>query len=50
MSLERLSKLVILSIDKEMLAELECNSLISNFVSQKVRKINFNVKIYIIYN
>ena len=50
MSLERLSKLVILSIDKEMLAELECNSLINNFVSQKVRKINFNEKIYIIYN
>ena len=42
MSLERLSKLVILSIDKEMLAELECNSLINNFVSQKVRKINLS--------
>ena len=42
MSQERLSGLVILSIDKEMLMELECNNLISNFASQKLRKINLN--------
>ena len=36
---ERLSELAILSIEKEMLAELECKNLISNFASQKVRKI-----------
>ena len=28
-----------LSIEKEMLAELECKNLISNFASQKTRKI-----------
>ena len=39
---ERLSGLVILSIEKEMLVELECKNLISNFASQKARKINFN--------
>ena len=42
MSQEILSELVILSIEKEMLAELECKNLISNFASQKARKINFN--------
>ena len=42
MSQERLSGLAILPIKKEMLAELECNNLISNFASQKARKINFN--------
>ena len=42
MSQERLSRLAILSIEKEMLAELKCKNLISNFASQKVRKINFN--------
>ena len=42
MSQERLSGLVILPIKKEMLAKLECKILISNFASQKVRKINFN--------
>ena len=41
MSRERLSELAI-SIEKEMLAELECKNLISNFASQKARKINFN--------
>ena len=40
MSQERLSGLVILSIKKEMLAEFECKNLISNFASQKARKIN----------
>ena len=42
MSQERLSELAILSIEKEILAELECKNLISNFASQKTRKINFN--------
>ena len=38
---ERLSRLVILSIEKEMLEELEYKNLISQFASQKVRKIYF---------
>ena len=38
----RLSGLTILSIKKGMLTELKCKNLISNFVSQKTRKINFN--------
>ena len=42
MSQERLSGLSILSIEKEMLVELECKNLISNFATQKSRKINFN--------
>ena len=42
MSEERLSGLAILLIEKEMLAELECKNLISNFSSWKIRKINFN--------
>ena len=42
MSQERLSILAILSIEKEMLTNLECKNLVSNFVSQKTRKINFN--------
>ena len=42
MSQKRLSELVILSIENEMLAELEYKILISNFSSQKARKINFN--------
>ena len=42
MSQERLSGLAILSIEKEILTELECKNLISNFASQKTRKINFN--------
>ena len=46
MSQERLSGLAILPIEKEMLTELECKNLISNFASQKVRKINFNWKKY----
>ena len=44
MSEERLNGLAILSIEKGMLAKLECKNLISNFASQKVRKINFNWK------
>ena len=46
MSQERLSGLAILSIEKEMLAKLEYKNLISNFASQKARKINFNWKKY----
>ena len=42
MSQERLSGLSILLIEKEMLTELKCKNLISNFASQKARKINFN--------
>ena len=41
MSQERLSGLVILSIKREMLEELEYKNLISQFASQKVRKIYF---------
>ena len=41
MSQKRLSGLVILSIEKEMLEELEYKNLISQFASQNVRKINF---------
>ena len=41
MSQERLSRLVILSIKKEMLEDLEYKKLISQFASQKVRKIDF---------
>ena len=41
MSQERWSGLVILSIEKEMLKELKYKNLISNFASQKVRKIYF---------
>ena len=38
---ERLSGLAILSIEKEMLEELKYKNLISNFASQKARKIDF---------
>ena len=41
MSQERLSNLTILSIEKDLLSKLEYKSLISDFASQKVRKINF---------
>ena len=41
MSQERLSRLAILSIEKEMLEELEYKNLISQFASQKERKIDF---------
>ena len=41
-SQERLNELAILSIEKEMLAKLECKNLISNFASQKARKINLS--------
>ena len=41
MSRERLSGLAILSIENEMLEELEYKNLISQFTSQKARKIDF---------
>ena len=41
MSQERLSGLAILSIENEMLKEVEYKNLINQFVSQKARKINF---------
>ena len=41
MSQERLSRLAILSIKNEMLKELEYKNLISQFASQKARKIYF---------
>ena len=41
MSQERLSGLTILPIEKEMLEETKYKNLISNFASQKARKINF---------
>ena len=40
MSQERLNGLAILSIEKEMLEELKYKNLISNFSSQKTRKID----------
>ena len=41
MSQERISRLAILSIENEMLEELEYKNLISQFTSQKARKIDF---------
>jgi hypothetical protein len=41
MSQERLNGLAILSIEKKMLENLEYKNLISNFASQKVRRLNF---------
>jgi hypothetical protein len=41
MSQERLNRLVILSIEKEMLKKLEYKNLISNFASQKARIMHF---------
>ena len=41
MSQEIWSRLAILSIEKEMLRELKYKNLISNFASQKARKIDF---------
>ena len=52
MSQERLSKLAILLIEKEMLEELGYKNLISQFASKNARKIDFkwNIYIYIYYN
>ena len=41
MSQEKLSGLAILSIENEILEELEYKNLISQFASSKTRKINF---------
>ena len=41
MSQERLSNLAILFIEKDLLSKLEYKSLINDFASQKVKKINF---------
>jgi hypothetical protein len=41
MSQERLNGLAILSIEKKMLENLEYKNLVSNFASQKVRRLNF---------
>ena len=41
MSQERLSELAILQIENEILKELEYKNLISQFLSQKARKIDF---------
>ena len=41
MSQEKLSGLAVLSVEKEMLKTLKYKNLISNFASQKVRKIDF---------
>ena len=41
MSQERLSNLAFLSIEKDLLSKLKYKSLISDFASQKIRKINF---------
>ena len=41
MSQKRLSELIILSIEKEMLEKLKFKNLISYFASQKARKIDF---------
>ena len=41
MSQQKLSGLAILSIENEMLEELDYKNLISQFVSQKARKIDF---------
>jgi len=40
-SQQRLNELVLLSINKEMLNEINCNNLIYNFTLHKVQKINF---------
>ena len=44
MSLKRLNGLAILSIKRDLLANLECKDLINNFTSQKARKIDFKLK------
>jgi len=41
MSQERLNGLALLSIENEMLKKLEYKNLISNFASQKARRMNF---------
>ena len=41
MSQQRLNGLTLLSIEKEMLNEINYDNLIDNFATQKARKINF---------
>ncbi|XP_045802280.1 zinc finger MYM-type protein 1-like [Trifolium pratense] len=41
MSQQRLNGLALLAIEKEMLTEIDYNSLINDFASQKARKVNF---------
>jgi len=41
MSQQKLNGLTLLSIEKEMLHEIDYNNLINDFVSQKAQKINF---------
>jgi hypothetical protein len=41
MSQERLNGLALLSIENEMLKKLEYKNLVSNFASQKARRMNF---------
>ena len=45
MSQEILSGLAILSIENEMLEELEYENLINQFISQNARKMNFKLNI-----
>jgi hypothetical protein len=42
---ERLNELIILSIEKMILKNLEYKNLTRNFASQKERRINFEIKI-----
>jgi len=44
MSQKRLNELVLLSIEKDFLNEINYDNLIDNFASQKVQKINFRSK------
>jgi len=41
MSQERLNRLVLLCIEKEMLNEINYDNLINNFTSKKAQKLNF---------
>jgi len=41
MSQKRLNGLALISIEKDMLKEIDYDNLINNFASQKVQKINF---------
>ena len=41
MSQERLSKLAILSIEKNILEKIDYKSLINNFASKRIRKMKF---------
>lgn len=47
MSQERLSGLTLLSIEKELLEEIDYTKIINNFASQKVRKNRFEIKKHI---